>query len=257
MKRILIAEDEKSIRELVAFNLKRNGYDVAEAENGSAALKLYDEYNGNFDIALLDIMMPEVDGLEVCKQLRKRSSTLGIILLTAKSKDNDKIAGFKHGADAFVAKPFEPESLKLQVKNMLNLIKRRQDEIVRSDEDKLDTVEINELDKEFINKINAIVDKNIDNSDFSVTDITQEIGMSRSLLHIKMKALMGISIGNFIHKKRIELACKLLLQGYNVTETAYRTGFSNNNYFSKSFKKELGCTPTEYVKSKKSNSQKQ
>lgn len=81
--------------------------------------------------------------------------------------------------------------------------------------------------------------------------------MSRSLLHIKMKALMGISIGNFIHKKRIELACKLLLQGYNVTETAYRTGFSNNNYFSKSFKKELGCTPTEYVKSKKSNSQKQ
>lgn len=253
---ILIVDDNKDLREYLSMLFKKE-YNIYTSVNGLQALEITKEKK--IDLIISDVMMPEMDGYELCDRLKSdiHSSHIPIILLTAKSKDNDKIAGFKHGADAFVAKPFEPESLKLQVKNMLNLIKRRQDEIVRSDEDKLDTVEINELDKEFINKINAIVDKNIDNSDFSVTDITQEIGMSRSLLHIKMKALMGISIGNFIHKKRIELACKLLLQGYNVTETAYRTGFSNNNYFSKSFKKELGCTPTEYVKSKKSNSQKQ
>ena len=87
MKRILIAEDEKSIREFIVINLKRSGFEVVEAENGEQALALYDEYKGCFDIALLDIMMPLVDGLEVCKILRQRSSTLGIIILTAKTQE--------------------------------------------------------------------------------------------------------------------------------------------------------------------------
>ena len=115
MKRILIAEDEQSIRELVAFNLKRNGYDVTEAETGETALKLYDECGGNFDIALLDIMMPGVDGLEVCKQLRKKSSTLGIILLTAKTQEMDKVTGLLAGADDYVTKPFSPAELILNL----------------------------------------------------------------------------------------------------------------------------------------------
>ena len=115
MKRILIAEDEKSIRELVVFNLKRSGYDAVEAEDGAAALKIYDEYNGNFDIALLDIMMPNVDGLEVCKQLRKKSSTLGIILLTAKTQEMDKVTGLLAGADDYVTKPFSPAELMARI----------------------------------------------------------------------------------------------------------------------------------------------
>ena len=115
MKRILIAEDEQSIREMVAFNLKRNGYETVEAEDGAAALKLYDEANGNFDIALLDIMMPNVDGLEVCKQLRKKSSTLGIILLTAKTQEMDKVTGLLVGADDYVTKPFSPAELMARI----------------------------------------------------------------------------------------------------------------------------------------------
>ena len=115
MKRILIAEDEKSIREFIVINLKRSGFDVVEADNGETALKLYDEYDGNFDIALLDIMMPGIDGLEVCKQLRQKSSTIGIIILTAKTQEMDKVTGLLVGADDYVTKPFSPSELMARV----------------------------------------------------------------------------------------------------------------------------------------------
>ncbi len=115
MKRILIAEDEKSIREFIVINLKRSGFEVIEADNGDTALKLYDDYNGNFDIALLDIMMPGTDGLEVCKQLRQKSSTLGIIILTAKTQEMDKVTGLLVGADDYVTKPFSPSELMARV----------------------------------------------------------------------------------------------------------------------------------------------
>ncbi len=115
MKRILIAEDEKSIREFIVINLRRSGFDVVEAENGEEALRLYDEYNGNFDIALLDIMMPLLDGLEVCKRLRQKSSTLGIIILTAKTQEMDKVTGLLVGADDYVTKPFSPSELMARV----------------------------------------------------------------------------------------------------------------------------------------------
>lgn len=115
MKRILIAEDEKSIREFIVINLKRSGFEVIEADNGDTALKLYNDYNGNFDIALLDIMMPSTDGLEVCKQLRQKSSTLGIIILTAKTQEMDKVTGLLVGADDYVTKPFSPSELMARV----------------------------------------------------------------------------------------------------------------------------------------------
>ncbi len=115
MKRILIAEDESSIRDFIVINLKRNGYDVVEAENGKEAIDKYNEYNGDFDIALLDIMMPEVDGLEVCKYLREQSSTIGIIMLTAKSQEMDKVTGLLVGADDYVIKPFSPSELMARV----------------------------------------------------------------------------------------------------------------------------------------------
>lgn len=115
MKRILVAEDEKSIREFIVINLKRSGFDVVEADNGTTALKLYDEYNGAFDIALLDIMMPGVDGLEVCKRLRQKSSTIGIIILTAKTQEMDKVTGLLVGADDYVTKPFSPSELMARI----------------------------------------------------------------------------------------------------------------------------------------------
>ena len=115
MKRVLIAEDEATIREFVVINLKRGGYDVVEAEDGAQALELYDACGGDIDVALLDIMMPNVDGIEVCKQLRARSSNIGIIMLTAKTQEMDKITGLMVGADDYVTKPFSTSELVARV----------------------------------------------------------------------------------------------------------------------------------------------
>lgn len=111
MKKILVAEDEDAIREFIVINLKRGGYDVTQAVNGAQALRLYDDNDGDFDVAVLDIMMPEMDGLTLCKELRKRSTNFGIIMLSAKTQEMDKVTGLLNGADDYVTKPFSPSEL--------------------------------------------------------------------------------------------------------------------------------------------------
>ena len=115
MKKVLIAEDEKAIREFVVLNLKRNGFDVIEADDGDAALRLFNEFGDEIDVALLDIMMPGTDGIEVCKQIRKKYSTTGIIMLTAKAQEMDKVTGLLVGADDYVTKPFSVSELMARV----------------------------------------------------------------------------------------------------------------------------------------------
>ena len=116
MKKILVAEDEQAIREFVVINLKRAGYDTLEAGSGDEALQIYERENGNIDVALLDIMMPgEVDGLAVCRRLREKSGSIGIILLTARTQEMDKVSGLMMGADDYVTKPFSPSELVARV----------------------------------------------------------------------------------------------------------------------------------------------
>ena len=115
MKKILVCEDEDVIREFVVINLKRAGYDVVDVNCGEDALKVFDQHNGNFDVALLDIMMPGIDGFAVCKKLRERSSKLGIIMLSAKTQEMDKVSGLMIGADDYITKPFSPSELVARV----------------------------------------------------------------------------------------------------------------------------------------------
>lgn len=118
MKRILVVEDEDAIREFMVINLQRAGYDVVEANSGEAALQKYEENHGEFDVAILDIMMPGIDGLTVCKELRKKSGNLGIIMLTAKTQEMDKVTGLMLGADDYVTKPFSPSELVARVDSL-------------------------------------------------------------------------------------------------------------------------------------------
>ena len=111
----MVAEDEASIREFIVINLKRSGYEVSQADNGRAALEIYEAADGDFDVVLLDIMMPEMDGLEVCKKLRSMSQTVGIIMLTAKTQEIDRVTGLLVGADDYVTKPFSPSELMARV----------------------------------------------------------------------------------------------------------------------------------------------
>lgn len=115
MRKILVCEDESAIRDFVVINLVRAGYDVVEADSGEKALKKYEENNGDIDVALLDVMLPGIDGLQVCKELRKRNGDIGIIMLTAKTQEMDKVTGLMLGADDYVTKPFSPSELMARV----------------------------------------------------------------------------------------------------------------------------------------------
>ena len=115
MKKILVCEDEAAIRDFVVINLVRAGYDVIEADCGEMALQTYEENNGDIDVALLDVMMPGIDGFQVCKELRKRNGGIGIIMLTAKTQEMDKVTGLMLGADDYVTKPFSPSELTARV----------------------------------------------------------------------------------------------------------------------------------------------
>lgn len=118
MKKILVCEDEDAIRDFVVINLTRAGYEVTEATNGEEALQKYDEFNGDFDVAILDIMMPGIDGLHVCKELRNMNSGIGIIMLSARTQEMDKVTGLMLGADDYITKPFSPSELTARVDSL-------------------------------------------------------------------------------------------------------------------------------------------
>lgn len=129
MKTVLIAEDEKSIRDFIVINIKRSGYDVLEAENGKQAVDIFDIDTNRIDVAVLDIMMPEMDGMAVCKYIREKNAGVGIILLTAKTQEIDKISGLMSGADDYVTKPFSPSELMARVDAVyrrVSLLKERE-----------------------------------------------------------------------------------------------------------------------------------
>ncbi len=243
---ILIVEDNSELLKFL-FDLFAGDYNVYTAVNGKVALDI--ALNNPIDIVLSDIMMPEMDGNTLCRNIKNDISTshIPVVLLTAKSDDATMKQGFESGAEAYVQKPFDPEILQLQVKNILNARQLQRDSLRSSQGRDVDATSLSNFDKEFINTINEIVDKHIEDSDFSVTDITQLMGISRTLLHVKMKGLFNLSMGDYIRKKRFAKACELLKKGYKISEAAYMAGFADPNYFSKSFKKEYNMTPTEYL----------
>ena len=137
MKKILIVEDEAAIREFEVINLRRIGYDTVEAASGEEALKIYDSDPESFDIALLDISMPGMDGFQVCKELRKRSEELGIIMLTARSMEMDKISGLMLGADDYITKPFSPTELNARVDSLYRRVEVQKSKSKSAVDDKI------------------------------------------------------------------------------------------------------------------------
>lgn len=135
MKRILVVEDEAAIREFEVINLKRAGYETTEAGSGEEALRLFEESDGNYDIALLDITMPGMDGFTLCKELRRRSQTLGIIMLTARAQEMDKVSGLMMGADDYITKPFSPSELMARVDGLYRRVEMLQKKTQKSEDE--------------------------------------------------------------------------------------------------------------------------
>ena len=246
---LLVVEDNEDMLKFLE-QLFAADYNVITAPDGQQA---WDIAISRTDINLVvsDVMMPVMTGAELCNMIKGNMSTshIPVILLTAKGDPEDVKNGYRNGADAYVLKPFDPEALSLQISNLLKLIQSRQKSIFNDGETEVEQNDsLTQLDRDFIQRLITLVDSNIGNANFSVTDITTELGMSRSLLHTKMKNLMNTSAGDYIRHKRIQKACQMIADGHNVSETAYSCGFADPNYFSKVFKKVVGVAPSEYTK---------
>ena len=244
---LLVVEDNVDMLRFLTELLGKT-YHVVTAEDGQEAWNIAISRQ-DIEMVVSDVMMPKMTGNELCNMLKGNMATshIPVILLTAKSDPDDIKSGYKDGADVYISKPFDPMALCYQIGNILRLVCCRQEKIVEGGKEAAEANKaLTQLDKDFVKNICDMVEANLDNANFSIEDITVSMGISRSLLYTKMKSLMNISMGDYIRHKRIERACRMLSEGYNVSETAYACGFSDPNYFSKVFKKIKGVAPSDY-----------
>ena len=240
---VLIIDDNIDIRTYLRSVLSEK-YNVSEAADGKVGLELARKIVP--DIVLSDIMMPVIDGLAFCQQLKtdKAISHIPVILLTARSLDEQRAEGYEHGADAYLSKPF---SLRLLLSRIDNLIESRkklnQTWSKGVEDDEIGNIS-NEIDKSFLKQLRKIIQENLANSDLSVEQIGDEIGLSRVQLYRKVKALTGYSPVEIVRKARLTRARHLLqTTERTVSEVAYAVGFSTPSYFSKCYKDEFGESP--------------
>lgn len=245
---ILIVEDNADIRQYLSNEL-RQSYLILEAENGEEALHILKEQK--IDLILTDVMMPIMDGLKLCKHIKQNLYTchIPVIMLSAKTDLKEQLEGLQMGADDYIPKPFSMALVTTKIKNLFRTRYRAIEHYSNSLEIEPEKVALNPLDEELLKKAVSIVEQHLDNVEFSTDEFAREMCMSRSNLHLKMKALTGESTNEFIRKIRFNKACKLLKEGrYTVSEVSTFVGFNTPSYFATSFKKYFGCLPSEYGK---------
>ena len=240
---VLIIDDNIDIRTYLRSVLSEK-YNVSEAADGKVGLELARKIVP--DIVLSDIMMPVMDGLAFCQQLKtdKAISHIPVILLTARSLDEQRAEGYEHGADAYLSKPFSLRLLLSRIDNLIESRKKLNQTWSKGDEDDEIGNISNEIDKSFLKQLRKIIQENLANSDLSVEQIGDEIGLSRVQLYRKVKALTGYSPVEIVRKARLTRARHLLqTTERTVSEVAYAVGFSTPSYFSKCYKDEFGENP--------------
>jgi len=245
---LLIIEDDMDVRNYLSDSLHQSA-NIFTAADGEEGLKLVKEKK--IDLVITDIMLPGIDGLKVCRAIKQniRTSHIPVIMLTAKTNQQDQMEGLSVGADDYVSKPFNISILRMKVHNMVKARMRTLEHYSNTLDVDPQKVTFNEMDKEFLEKAKSIVEQNLDNIDFSIDDFCSEMAMSRSNLHLKMKAITGESTIEFIKKIRFSHACNLLKDGrYSISEISTMVGFNTPSYFTTSFKKYFGILPTEYVR---------
>ena len=248
---ILIVEDNRELRDYMVDFLS-NDFRVLTANNGKEGLDLAIKNIPN--IIICDLMMPIMDGIEMCKTLKTdvNTSHIPVIILTAKSGIENEKEGLETGADEYLLKPFDVDLLKLRLNNILRTKQQWIQKFKTNSSSKPWKELSNKLDQKFIEKSIEIVKKNLDNANFSVEQFALEIGMSRSALFLKLKSVTGQSSSEFIRTIRINNAAKLIRSmKYSISEIIYMVGFSDPKYFRTCFKKQFGMRPSEYLKIKK------
>lgn len=251
---LLLIEDNEDFRFYLKDNLSVY-YNIAEASNGKEGWEK--AIRTNPDLIVSDIMMPvlpeqpgglEMNGIELSKRLKKdpRTAQIPIILLTARASEEQKLEGYETGANDYIVKPFNFEILLVRIRNLLSEKKsQRRSEPPRVDISPAETTASSQNDK-FIKDATEIVEKNIDDPDFSVDQLSHDLFMSRVTLYKKIVSITGKTPIEFIRIIRLKRAAQLLEKGMNVSQTAYEVGFNNPKYFTKYFKEEFGMLPSEY-----------
>lgn len=243
---ILVIEDNPDIRTYISLQLSKK-YRITEAENGvkghSLALETLPE------IIILDIMMSDMNGIELCQKLKEdtRTSHIPIILLTAKSSKEDIMEGYKTGADDYITKPFDIGILESRIENLIETRKKLRDLFSGNTGLALEKYSSGSVDQKFINNMIQAVKDDISNPEFSVEQLVEKAGMSRAQLYRKLSALTGLPVKEFIRLIRIKTAAELILKNqYTISEITYMVGFKDPSYFAKCFRKQYNCLPSEY-----------
>jgi len=244
---ILLVEDNSEVRGVIRESLSTL-YNVHESTNGAEGWDMACALIP--DLIISDVTMPVMDGLEFCAKIKtdERTDHIPVILLTAKAAYTHQVSGMETGADAYITKPFRMQMLELTVRNLLmarqSMRKKFAQQLTLMPKNRV----IDSPDEKFLNKLMTIVENNIEDSEFDVIKLVNEIGMSQSILYRKIKALTGLNIVDFIKSTRLKQAALLLAQNkLSIADVAYAVGFNDRKYFSKEFKKQFGKSPSEYT----------
>ncbi len=246
---VLVVEDDDDMRRYLEQSLGAQ-FDVLAESNAPAGRETALRYMP--DLIITDVMMAGMSGFELCEQLKSdfRTSHIPIIILTAKSDPRDVTEGLRTGAENYLTKPFDSEQLLLKVTNIITY-SRRQAKVAASAAEPEAAPALNEREQKFMDKLIALIDRNMEDADYSVEDICRDFGVSRMQLHRKLTALVGKTTSEFIRDVKMARARELIESGnYNVSETVYKVGFKSNSHFSKTFKATYGITPSEFARKK-------
>lgn len=245
---LLIIDDNPDIRSFIKKGLGESYY-IYEAENGEKGLELAKKFIPN--IVITDLVMPVMDGIEFCNQIKSTQETshIPVVMLTAKTSQEKEIEGLKTGADAYIRKPFDLELLEIKLSNILNDREKLRKKFNREITLQPNEVTVTSSDETFLQNAIEIVEKHMMNSEFSVEMLVKEMNMSRSNLYLKIKELTGLSSSEFIRNIRLKRAVQLFEKSdLSVKEIMYMTGFNTASYFSKCFKKQFGVVPSKYIR---------
>ena len=242
---VLVIDDNTDIRQYER-TLLQDEYIVLEAADGKEGLAV--ALKEVPDLVICDVMMPVMDGLEFTKQLKTNTATshIPVIMLTAKNLEEHRAEGYEHGADSYITKPFHSKVLLARIENLL-----RQRQLLKNlyqgaqeAEKEISESHLEDRDKQFLKQLQAIIQKNLSDSEFGVEDMGQQIGLSRVQLYRKVKAMTGSSVVDLLRKARLAKARRLLeTRSMSISEVAYEVGFSAPSYFTKCFKEEYGMLP--------------
>lgn len=244
---VLLVEDNKELRDLL-FHALAKDFKVTVASDGYAGLQLAKKINPVLIIS--DIVMPRLSGVELCREIKQKIefNHIPVVLLTASSTGNQKLEGMESGADVYIEKPFDLEFFKLQVKNIIQTRKAQREAFAKKLSPEPEKGATNSANEEFVRKAIALVEKNIENSEFDVDAFVKEMNISRTVLYQKIRSLTDLSINEFIINIRLKRAAHLLkTSDLTVSEIAFKVGFNSSSYFGICFKRNFKISPTAFI----------